>query len=337
MILWRDMLAQYIYNLLIASSKHRGFVYALIFKAAYKVSQILIKISHDPLIAYKIGNFTIHLPLSHPLGIYQADSAFLTNQGRITEYLTKKYQNLSIILVGANVGDSIALIKNYADVPMLAIEGEKTIFSVLKLNCEQFSDVHLVNAFVGEKSEVVKGKLSIYEGTAAFSNIEKRNDLTNVKELGDIVRENHMFNAAKLLMIDTDGFDCKIIRGAAEWLSEKKPIIFFEYDPFHFYKQGDDGISVFQTLSSAGYKMLLLYFNIGDYFCSTSLSNTDFLEEMHEYISGRNGSIYFDMCAFTDEDSDIFDKIRSSEREYFRTARGFRRKRISCHCKNTLA
>ena len=317
------MFSQFIYIFLSTPSAEENIIHKLFIRAAYTVRDVLVRICHDPLIKYNIGKFVIHLPLSHPLGIFQAYSEFLTNQGRICACLRTKYKELSVIVVGANVGDGVALIKNYADVPILAIEGEKNIFSILQLNTKQFQDVNIVNAFVSEKNEGLKGKLVVDGGTAYFSVNEEGNHLTSVQSLGNLVKENMKFFHSKLVVIDTDGFDCKIIRGAAKWLSEVKPIIFFEYDPYLLHNQGDDGISIFKTLSSIGYESLLFYFNTGEYFCSASLADTIFLEEIHEYASGRKGQFYFDICAFSAEDMDVCERIRSFEREYFRTIRGF--------------
>ena len=122
----------------------------------------------------------------------------------------------------------------------------------------------------------------------------------------------------KFIKIDTDGFDCLILRGSLSILKIAKPIVFFEYDPFFLSKQNDDGISIFAALSSIGYKKALIYDNFGDYILSIELTNSYQVEDLHNYISGCGGSRYYDICVFHSEDDDLFEKIRTSEIQFFK-------------------
>ena len=317
-----NIFAQYVYNILINPAKKRGVVDKIITKTAYIGRQLLIKWAHDPLIKYEIGNFSLYIPLSRPLGIYQkAYPDFLTNQARIAESVHNKYPELSGINIGANVGDTLAIIRHNTCFPMLLIEGEEEFFSVLRINAQQFPHVELVNVFIGEQTEVLHATISKNEGTAHLKKNINGEKKTFVKSLSDVLLEYSTFFSSKFLIIDTDGLDCHILRGARDWIVGVKPVIFFEYDPYLFEQQADDGFSIFQTLLTLGYRAVLLYSNTGDYMCSACLTNTDFLEEMHEYVSGRRGQFYFDICVFADEDMDLLENIRQSERDYFKSAR----------------
>ena len=136
-----------------------------------------------------------------------------------------------------------------------------------------------------------------------------------------VLLEKHpRFQKSKLVKIDTDGFDGKIIRGAEAWLAKHRPVLFFEYAPYWLSLQGDDGLSIFQTLERAGYARLLVYRNTGGYEYSISLSNKVLLQEMHEYVS--RPSIYFDLCAFHVDDAALAEQVRLAELDFFRKARG---------------
>lgn len=310
-------MAQFLYDLIVKLSCGGRFS-----RAAYRWALLLRRVVtkfHDPLIKYKLEKSTIHIPISSNLGIYQEKHpAFSTAIGRITAHVSEKYHELKVIDVGANVGDTIAIIRNMGDYHILGIEGDVNFFSILKKNTEEFSNVHVVCSFVGEISGKVGGKLITGGGTGHLSLSEKEeSDSMTARSLTDTLKEYSEFWCAKVIKIDTDGYDGKIIRGAKEWLADVKPVLFFEYDPLLLIQQSDDGLSIFSLLLSLGYRRALVYKNTGEYMLSVELDNMRLLGELHEYFSGRKVK-YCDICVFSEVDLDLCEKVRCSEMNFFR-------------------
>jgi hypothetical protein len=125
-----------------------------------------------------------------------------------------------------------------------------------------------------------------------------------------------------MIKIDTDGFDCKILRGAADFLKTAQPVVFFEYDPFLLAEQGDDGISIFNDFRQYNYKKMLIYDNVGDLMVTTDVDNSSLIQEIHLYFSGRWSHQYCDICVFHAEDSDLFETVRQQEIQFFENIRG---------------
>jgi hypothetical protein len=130
-----------------------------------------------------------------------------------------------------------------------------------------------------------------------------------------------MFADTKMLKIDTDGFDCAIIMSERDLLADKKPVVFFEYDPYFFENLSISGFHVFQHLRDIGYQFAIVYDNTGDYLLSTDLSNVELLQDIHTYFSGRGGMRYCDICVFHSEDSDLAEKVDNSEKTFARKTR----------------
>ncbi|HEY9298922.1 MAG TPA: FkbM family methyltransferase [Phormidium sp.] len=311
------------------------FVYYQVLNASYdtqfnrlkaniftKLFYKIIKFS-DPLISYEIAGFDMLLPFSHQLPfILKNYPYYSSNLARIAKYGKEKYQDIKFIDVGANIGDSIALLRKEAEFPILCIEGEDQFLSVLEKNANFFSEVHIIKAYLGESSNSIRGTTIKQGGTAHLSENKVGDNIIEVKKLSDVLKDYPSFWQSKMIKVDTDGFDCKILRGAADFLKSAKPIIFFEYDPFFLAEQGDDGISIFQDLSSYGYKSLLIYDNFGDLMLSANINNSRILEELHLYFSGRLGHRYCDICVFHTEDSDLFEIAREREIQFFENLRG---------------
>ncbi|MBN1286720.1 MAG: FkbM family methyltransferase [Anaerolineae bacterium] len=310
------MFAQRIHNLATAQPRRRVATWL-----ALLVRRLLIQRGYDPPVRQRIGRFVLQVPLSHDIGINQsAFPDYSTNPSRIAALVQQKYPDLTFIDIGANVGDTIAILRSRAHFPILAVEGDASFFQLLQVNAGQFPEVYLVKALVGEASETLGGRLETRRGTSA---IVQGNQTITTRSLTDILEANPAFYRAKMLKIDTDGFDCKIIRGAAGWLAEAQPVVFFEYQPTLFSKVGDDGLSIFPLLASAGYRKLMIYHHTGEYMLSLDTTDARLLREIHEYFSGRDRIVYCDICAFGEADVDLFETVRKAEMDYFRTVRSF--------------
>lgn len=276
----------------------------------------------NPLVEAYIGRFKLMVPFSHQLPfIIKLVSHYSTNLARIAKLVHEKYPDLKFIDIGANVGDSVALLRTEDTFPILCIEGDDYFFSILRMNAARFSDVHLVKNYVGEATEEVNAVSYELGGTAHLGSNEKDGTLIHLKKLSAILESNSLFRCAKMLKVDTDGFDNKILRGSVDFLENAKPVVFFEYDPFFLSQQNEDGLSIFDTLISVGYKKLLVYENNGELMLSVNLNDKYLLEDINHFYTGRKGLRYCDICAFHEEDYDLFEIVRKSETQFFEKIR----------------
>jgi FkbM family methyltransferase len=274
-----------------------------------------IVVKHDPLINYKLNGYDLKIPMSHALPlVMQEYPDYSANLTRVAKCVLQKYPDLAIIDIGANIGDSVFMLRREALCPMLCIEGDAKFFEILSLNTANCENVVVKNVFVGDGDKNISKELKIIAGTAHLA--ESRNKVTEVSTLTSILELEPKFADAKMLKIDTDGFDSTIIRGSADFITAAKPVIFFEYDPYFLAKQNDDGISIFPWLSSLGYELIAIYDNLGRYILSLSLTESAMLADMHNYLLGRGGKVYYDICAVHAEDVDIITNLRQIEASF---------------------
>jgi FkbM family methyltransferase len=275
----------------------------------------------DPLVTYNLHGYDIELPLSHQLpDILKQWPHYSANLGRLAHYVNHKYADLTFIDIGANVGDSIAIVRELSEFPILCVEGDVNFLEILSKNVQKFKDVDIAPFFIGDREISISAKSSGIGGTAHLSLLEENDTSATIqmKTLDGILAQHERFASSKMLKIDTDGFDCKIIRGSLDFLRTSKPVIFFEYDPFFLKEQDDDGISIFSLLKENGYSGVIVYDNFGDLMLCLPEIQMERLEELHLYFSGRRSLQYYDICVFHSEDRDIFNSARTSELEFFR-------------------
>lgn len=278
---------------------------------------------HDPLVRYRIGQVNLQMPLSHQLPYFRrVFPQYSSNVGRIGAAVHDKYPDLSLIDVGANVGDTVAIVRQYAHYPILCVEGSTAYVPLLQRNVEHLGDVEVEASFVGRASGPAAATLRSVGGTAHLAPGSVSQGSILLHSLGDIVMRHPRFGRARLLKSDTDGMDCQIITGAVEYLASVRPVVFFEYDPDLTARSGDKAIHVFDVLEGIGYQYALVYENTGDLMLLLDLRDKRLLSDVDAFFSGRSGGRYADICAFHETDSDLALSLHRTEMEFFRVLRG---------------
>ena len=294
-------------------------------KILKKTKKLLINYQ-DPLISFKLQSSKINAHLSHQLPfILKHHPYYSSNLGRVASYVSQKYSHSKIIDIGANIGDSVAILRGYVSSPILCVEGHPPFLELLVKNTAQFQDVAIAVNYLGDTTESLPMQLEGIGGTAHLSSTvnafhTKSSDQLSIVTLDHLLATHSEFLDSKLIKIDTDGFDGKIIRGAQGILQRSKPVIFFEYDPHFLTQQGDDGLSIFRMLQTIGYSGVIIYDNVGKLLLTLPKIDLDRLQEIHSYFSNRNSYLYCDICIFHSDDQDLYTKARQSELEFFHHA-----------------
>lgn len=295
------MLEQYIFDSLVFTPVNKAFRLKLLTLAR----KFLLKYRDKPVV-YKYKSYELLFPFSHDFPInYKRYRLYSQNLGLIGKSLAVKYPSLKAIDVGANIGDSVAIIQASVKAPVLCIEGNPRFLNLLQKNARQFHEVVLESCFVGEHEAKVKtvdhlGTAYLEESEAGFE----------VKTLSQVIEKYPYYQDAKLLKIDTDGYDNKIIRGAKPLLLKAKPAVFFEYDPYYLAKQQESGLDIFTFLKDLGYRKLFFYDNFGLFITSCTCEDMHLIKDLHQYFN-RTGEMYMDVLALHRDDDDVLIEIAS--------------------------
>jgi FkbM family methyltransferase len=226
-----------------------------------------------------------------------------------------------VIDIGANIGDTVAYIRNYSDVPILCIDGNEDYLAILRENIKQYNSISVCHCLVGAETKETNVELKTERGTAFITEGATKNI---VKTLQDILSEFPDFQDSKILKIDTDGYDGLILKGCTSYLKKYTPILFFEFDPFLFNSNNDDPFTLIPYLKDCGYRYLMFYMSNGDYLVSCDIEEDNgIIEELVHFFSGRNVTLYTDICAFSEKDKAIFEYSVKEEIKHFRKVRKY--------------
>ena len=177
----------------------KGIMSKILLEFFNRTRKIILKFD-DPLVNYKIGKYSFSIPLSHNLPrVLKKYPNYSFNIGRIAKLIGEKYHTLSIIDIGANVGDSIAIIKTEIDCPILCIEGNEKFFGICKHNSLLFSNVSLEKIYVSNKIEHLKMKIQEEGGTAHLREDPAGN--IHTETLSDILKKILCFYHLNLVLL----------------------------------------------------------------------------------------------------------------------------------------
>lgn len=273
----------------------------------------IIKVA-DPALAYRLSSgCSIIIPLSHNLPLYKlAHKNYDTAIVRISRFLSRNKERVTIIDVGANVGDTAAVLLASVNCRVIAIEGNPKFLPYLKRNLEVYdARATIVPIFVGAPG-IVSATVSTSGGTASLkvgvdSTLALRSLPSVVSELG--------LDRIDLIKIDTDGYDIEVLISSVDWLSVEKPTLFFEFYPNLFSQVTKDGWRIFSILERTGYIGAIIYLNTGAYLRSFDLKNAAHIEELKAFVCSSDANSYVDILVFSDEEK--LSKFKATELQYF--------------------
>lgn len=266
-----------------------------------------------------VGKYPILMPGNNlQLGNYKIYPDLNSQLGRLAAVIYKKYPGMTVIDVGANVGDTIAVLKSAIDLPVIAVEGDDVCFQFLQKNSQQFQHVSLIKSYLGERSQSVNVNLRHAGWNTTIIPEETGNRQIIFNTLDEIITSGGFAERQlKLLKVDVEGFDTIVLRGATEIIQQHKPVLFFEYNRKNMKVINEDGLSTILSFEKSGYDKIIFFDHKGNLVLATGMQNTGVITYMHNYISSeKNLLAYYDICIFHKADTETADAFLAQESKY---------------------
>ena len=306
-----------------AAAKPRNVPVRVLRRIALWVRRLVIGIT-DPIVQCRLNQRPILVPLSHDLPLILAASPhYAQNLVRLVDVVAGQRVSATFVDIGANIGDTVVLIRATTEVAALAIEGDGRYVPLLIANLDGIPEVEVETSYVSSNLTSSAVRVARAHGTARLMPSEIETPIVT-RPLAEILKDHPRFTMAAVVKIDTDGADSAIISGNARWFAKAKPVVFFEYDAHLAAELGDqEPWRALGVLAEAGYNNAIVYVNTGELLTEVPVSNLAVWRDLASYTRSAGRRHYFDIAAFPAEDVDLFKRFLSSERSRFeRAAKG---------------
>jgi FkbM family methyltransferase len=268
----------------------------------------------------KVGGFEIKAPVDDPLyESYAAHPGYNSEIGRMASAICSRYPDMMAVDVGANIGDTAAIIRGACPAPIVCVEGDRALAGILAENVAQLGDVRLVHCYLDERREErpVNIAKAGWNSTLAPAVADAPGAVVAFSTLDDVIDDaDHA--RIKLLKVDTEGYEKRVLRGARNLLRDGRPAVLFEHNRDALSCIEEDGTEIFSELRDLGYRSTLFWDNTGRFLLGTSLNETGMIADLHDYVAyaGRSlGCIYYlDVCAFHEDDGNLAEQCLTAER-----------------------
>ncbi|UMG91127.1 FkbM family methyltransferase [Nocardioides sp. TF02-7] len=255
-------------------------------------------------VAREVQGVRMVLPWAHRLPDYAGPgSAYGQNLVRLARLLAEEAPPLTMLDVGANVGDSTLQVLDAADGTVLCVEADTYYLDFLHRNVD------------GDPRVTVVESLLALEETAARTTAVRTGGTTRFVEGGDadampsvtparLRAEHPAFADLRLVKSDTDGYDVALVPAIAEAWRDSRPVLFFEYDPYLTRIAGYDPLEVWDRLADLGYHQAGVWDNGGaDVGRMTGAEVAARSGELDDFPRNRPGRrSYWDVAVVHDDD-----------------------------------
>lgn len=211
----------------------------------------------------EVQGVQMHLPWSHRLPDYASVAPdYGQNLIRLAELLQTGTEPLTVLDVGANVGDSTLQILRVTEARILCVEADQFFVDYLQRNVGDDARVSVEAKLLSAASDDVAMAPVRVGGTTRFE--PGTSEFTAPTVTTAALREGHPdFADLRLAKSDTDGYDVELIPAIARTWAHSRPVLFLEYDHTLSRLAGNDPLAVWPALAELGYARVAAWDNWG--------------------------------------------------------------------------
>ncbi len=264
----------------------------------------------DKQVRRRIQGVELVLPRSHPLPLYtQGDSPYGANLAALARGLGRA-GDLTVLDVGANIGDSAARVLHAIDGrgQVVCVEPDPEWLPYLEQNAANCGSTVVERAFLVPVDGVKSAVVAVHDspGTTRFETNGAGPAIASLTPAGLLERHPEL-ESVRLVKSDTDGYDVTLVPALADAFAASRPVVFFEYDPrlTRLAQPEVEPESVWFALDRLGWTELAIWDNGGTPIGRVSTSEVH--HQLHRLIpppgaKRRKAKGYWDVAAVHRDD-----------------------------------
>jgi len=267
-------------------------------------------------IELQVGNFLLRAPSAHVLAQVQATQPFRDLAiGLVAREIARKYPGETLLDIGANIGDTAALIATYSSSPIIAVEPSDFFHPFLVKNAARIPSIVQVHKAMVSGQAREQGVLIPRGGTAQFERLARSNQYVDCKSLEQVAD-----GCTRFIKIDTDGFDVPILASSMTFLAKRLPCLYYEVEGLTDAHALESADRVIEELSNIGYQFFVVFDDIGLHLVSTT--DIGVVRNLNRYLlkvlsAAEERALYnYDVLCLPASDEDIFKAVTAFYANY---------------------
>ncbi|MFC1680390.1 FkbM family methyltransferase [Pseudomonadota bacterium] len=249
-------------------------------------------------------------PLPEILGLFPN---YQTNLANIAELVSLKYPEAGVVDVGANIGDTAALIRSVSNQPIVCVEPDSLYYKYLESNSSTMNDITLCKCLLSDSCGIASDNYKVEHGNGTMRLIPGGENKITASTLDELISDLGVSYPIKLIKVDTDGFDLKILRGGIVYIKSEMPVLFFEYDPSYLVTSDLQYKETIQKLFHLGYQFVVIYDHLGRLLLWDNKSVVELVDQIDQYLRYEKRLLaYVDVCFISNQDADVYEKLIES-------------------------
>lgn len=223
----------------------------------------------DQPVVRRVQGVVLEMPRSHLLPVY-ARLRPTYGQNLVELAVGLKYaapdETLTIMDVGANIGDSALQMIARTSARVLCVEGDPYWVRYLRRNVSSEPNAVVAEVLLApDQADWSAASPVRAHGTTRFVSDAEGRRSQPLSTATELRRRYPEFDPLRLLKCDTDGLDPVLVPAVASAWRDTHPVLFFEFDPTLARLTGnEDPNKVWDDLAELGYDSLAIWDNAGD-------------------------------------------------------------------------
>lgn len=289
----------------------------------------------DQKIVRRVQGVTLEMPRSHMLPVYaRLRPTYGQNLVELAAGLKDSApdETLTVMDVGANIGDSALQMIARTDARVLCVEGDPYWVRYLRANVGSEPNAAVAEVLLAPDDTDWSAASPVREhGTTRFVSDLAGDRSQPMATAAELRQKYPEFDQLRLLKSDTDGFDPAIVPAVAQAWRDTRPVLFFEFDPTLARLAGNTHPNkVWDDLIELGYDRLAIWDNAGDPLGQMSIHDAAEHARTLEPRPVQYGYHFWDVAACHADDRaarDVFDALVPEEFDVRGTWRDGQRRR----------
>jgi FkbM family methyltransferase len=204
------------------------------------------------------------MPWSHRLpDLAAAVPAYGQNLVTLAVALGEFETPVSMVDVGANIGDSAVQVLSSTDARVLCVEADAYYMGFLETNVGGRPGCSIERALLSPNDLASSAMAPVRRGGTTRFEPGRSAETAPTITAGQLREQHPDFDRVRLIKSDTDGHDVVLIPSLAHAWRDHTPVLFFEFDPRLTRTAGHDAGRVWTELADLGYTQVSIWNNFG--------------------------------------------------------------------------